>query len=90
MGVSEAELSALENTIAANPTAGDVIKGLGGARKIRFAFGGKGKSGGGRAIYVTIQVRNVVYLVLAYAKSAQTDLSHAQRKAVLELLEILK
>ena len=37
--------------IAQNPLSGDVIPGLQGIRKIRFAFGGRGKRGGGRAIY---------------------------------------
>ncbi len=47
------ELAALEAAIMMNPEAEDVIKAR-GARKIRFAMGGKGKSGGGRAIYVVI------------------------------------
>jgi len=44
------EIDALEAAIVANPNAGDVIPGLGGIRKLRFAVGGKGKRGGGRAI----------------------------------------
>jgi len=32
--------------LAANPTVGDEIPGLGGTRKLRFAAKGKGKSGG--------------------------------------------
>lgn len=50
LGVSEEEVKALEEEIAADPATGDVIPGLKGARKIRFAIGGKGKRGGGRAI----------------------------------------
>jgi hypothetical protein len=90
LGVTDAELGKLEETILANPEAGAVIKGLKGVRKVRFAFGGKGKSGGGRAIYVVVRVREAVYLLLAYAKASQTDLSNAQRKAILDLLETLK
>ena len=44
--VTEAELADLETEIATNPQAGDVIQGLKGVRKIRFAMGGKGKRGG--------------------------------------------
>ena len=36
--------------LAANPTAGDLIEGTGGVRKVRFAARGKGKSGGVRVI----------------------------------------
>ncbi|WP_413991097.1 addiction module toxin RelE [Labrys okinawensis] len=47
---SMADVTALEEAIADNPHAGDVVPGLGGIRKIRFALRSKGKRGGGRAI----------------------------------------
>ncbi len=42
---------ALEMTLAEHPTAGDLISGTGGARKLRWARPGKGKRGGVRVIY---------------------------------------
>jgi len=48
LGASAADLAKLEADIAANPTIGDVIQGLGGARKVRFSMAGRGKSGGRR------------------------------------------
>ncbi len=54
LGASLSDIERLENEIAAHPEAGDVIQGLSGARKIRFAMRGKGKRGGGRAIYVVV------------------------------------
>ena len=89
LGATDEELQALEAAIAADPDAGDVIRGLKGARKIRFAMAGKGKgkSGGGRAIYVVVRVREAVYLLLAYAKSAQAEISNAQRKAIKAFIE---
>lgn len=39
MGVTPAEDAEIRATIAANPLAGDVIPGLDGLRKLRFAFG---------------------------------------------------
>jgi hypothetical protein len=90
LGATDAELAALEAAIMMNPEAGDVIKGLGGARKIRFGMGGKGKSGGGRAIYVVIRVRDTAYLLLAYAKSDQEEISNDQRKAIRALIEVIK
>jgi hypothetical protein len=46
----EAERFAIVTWIASNPAAGDVIEGAGGARKVRLAGKGKGKSGGYRVV----------------------------------------
>ena len=88
--MTDAELEVLESDVATNPQAGDVIKGLKGVRKIRFAFGGKGKRGGGRCIYLVIAIEDTIYLLLAYSKSKQTDLSQRQRQDILELIEELE
>lgn len=89
LNVSESELSALETEIAANPDAGKVIKGLGGVRKIRFSMGGKGKRSGGRCAYLVLRLDDIAYLLLAYAKSQQTDLTQDQRKSILAFIEAL-
>ena len=82
MGVTEKELKLVEHEIAADYTVGDVIQGTGGARKIRFAMGGKGKRGGGRAIYVAVVTEDTAYMLLAYPKSEQEDLTSDEKKAV--------
>lgn len=92
---TEAEADAIDNAIAANPEVGDVIEGLRGIRKMRFALRKKGKSGGGRAIYflmVAVEAEDewVAVLLTAYAKNEQSDLTPAQRKAILALLEELE
>jgi hypothetical protein len=87
--VTDVELAALETEIATNPQAGDVIKGLKGVRKIRFATGVKGKRGGGRCIYLVLTIEDTIYLLLAYGKSKQTDLSQKQRKYILAFIEDL-
>jgi len=46
LGLTETERASLVTGTAANPDAGDVIEETGGARKVRFAGKGKGKSGG--------------------------------------------
>ena len=88
--MTEAELDALQAEIATNPQAGDVIQGLKGVRKIRFAFGGRGKRGGGRCIYLVLAIADSTYLLLAYGKSKQTDLSPKQRKDILAFIEDLQ
>lgn len=88
--VTDGELEALESEIATNPQAGDVIQGLKGVRKIRFAMGGKGKRGGGRCIYLVLTLGDAIYLLLAYGKSRQTDLSPKQRRDILAFIEELR
>ncbi len=49
-GMTEKERDAVVTLIADNPEAGDQISGTGGARKVRIAGRGKGKSGGYRVV----------------------------------------
>ncbi len=49
--LSEAERKAVIDYLAAHPLDGDIMEGTGGIRKLRWASGGKGKSGGVRIIY---------------------------------------
>ncbi len=73
--MTDAEARVHEAAIAANPEAGDVIKGkgLGGIRKRRFGFGGRGKQGGGRAIYFLMVAEDAAAMLFAYAKNEQED-----------------
>jgi len=87
LGASSTDMGRLEAEIALNPEAGDVIPGLMGLRKIRFALGNKGKRGGGRAVYFLMVSDDVAVMIFAYAKSAQEDLTAEQRKAALALLK---
>ncbi len=49
--LSVAERQDIVNYLAAFPKSGDLIKGTGGVRRLRWARGGRGKSGGVRVIY---------------------------------------
>lgn len=91
LNATKADIDALEASISANPLAGDVIPGLRGIRKIRFAMGGKGKRGGGRAIYFILVIDELVFLLTAYGKAEQEDLSERQKKELLMLIdEVMK
>ena len=76
----------MEQAIAATPLAAPVIQGLHGVRKARFRIANRGKSGGGRAIYLFLITENAVIMLMAYAKSEKEDLSADDRKAVLSIL----
>jgi hypothetical protein len=87
LGASKADLAKMEAEIANNPEAGDVIPGLYGARKIRFSMAGRGKRGGGRTIYVVIWDAETAYLLLAYDKKDQSDISEKQAKAIAAVMK---
>ena len=92
MGLADTDLQALEKFIMDNPEAGDIIRGTGGAIKLRFALPSenKGKRGGVRVIYMDI-VRNAhTHLLLCYAKSKQDDLTNEQTKQLKSLVKTLK
>lgn len=90
MNLGDDELRELQNLLIKNPEAGDVIQGTGGARKVRVPLDGRGKSGGGRVIYVDVVVRERIYLLMAYPKNMQTDLSPDQKKMVRKVVETIK
>ncbi len=78
-GITEAERERIVATVSANPMAGDEIPGTGGARKLRFAGRGKGKSGGYRVITFYSGLDVPVFLLNVFAKGDRVDLSQAER-----------
>ena len=88
--MSEAEIAALTDYLAANPLAGVVMAGTGGVRKLRWALSGTGKSGGMRAIYFFQDYRYPLLLVAAYAKASKENVTAAERNAMLRLVEAIK
>jgi hypothetical protein len=59
--------------------AGNLIQGSGGARKVRFAGRGKGKSGGYRVITFYSGARLPVFLLTVFGKAQKIDLTQAER-----------
>lgn len=72
------EMTAVVEVIAANPLAGDVIKGSGGLRKMRIGLEGRGKRGGGRIIYWFYNDGFPAVLLWAFAKNEVSDLTKQQ------------
>jgi hypothetical protein len=72
---SESERLEFVSWLALNPTAGDVIPGTGGCRKVRWARQGMGKQGGVRIVYFNFNEAGVLLLLAIYAKSAQSNIS---------------
>lgn len=75
--------------LIAQPDKGDLIQGTGGLRKIRMALKDKGKRGGARVIYFMATMERV-YLILAYPKNAQDNLTPAEKAELKKLTQRLK
>ncbi len=85
-GISEEERETILDLIAHNPMIGDLMPGTGGARKMRVAGRGKGKSGGYRVV-TYYAAEDVPVLMLAFIdKGERANLSKAERNALRERL----
>jgi|SRR3989304_1199244 len=84
------EYRGLQNYLIERPDAGAVIQRSGGVRKVRWASGGKGKSGGVRVIYYWLKADDQIFLLTLYGKSEKEDLSAAELKRIVKLIEELK
>jgi hypothetical protein len=87
---SDEDLRSLQNFLLATPDAGDVIPGGSGLRKLRWSAQGRGKRGGARVIYYRHVSGERIYLIYAYVKSAQADLSREQIKVLAKLMKDTK
>ena len=72
--------------IAADPLAGDLMAGTGGARKLRHAGRGKGKSGGFRTVHYFGGNDVPVFLLAIFSKGDKDNLSKAERNALAAIL----
>lgn len=68
----------LQIALMLRPEQGPVIQGAGGLRKVRWATAGGRKRGGLRVIYYWAPREQAFYMVYAYTKSEQGDLTPKQ------------
>lgn len=90
LGLNDDDLLVLQELLLKDPKIGDVIRGASGIRKIRIPIDGIGKRGGGRVIYIDIEVKEVIYLLDVYAKNEKIDLTEKEKKLLSKLVERLK
>lgn len=72
----------LQAALMARPEVGALIRGSGGLRKVRWGMGSKGKRGGLRIIYYWHKREDTFYMLFAYEKSDQRDLTVAQLRVL--------
>jgi hypothetical protein len=87
--MTDSERAVLVDCIAYSPSAGDLIQGTGGVRKLRWALEGRGKSGGARVIYFYHDAGMPIFALTAYAKNDRSDLSQQDRNDFKQLTELL-
>ena len=88
-GLSEDERIAIVSIVASDPMAGDLMEGTGGARKLRIAGRGKGKSGGYRVITFYAADDVPIFLLDLYGKGEKANLTKAERNALHAILSTL-
>jgi len=76
-----------QSELAERPDMGARIPGGGGIRKARIAAKSHGKRGGARVIYYWAVSDSQIFMLLAYAKNEQEDLTSDQLKVLKALAE---
>jgi len=85
--MGDEDYAVFQSELADRPDMGACIPGSGGIRKVRIAAKGHGKRGGARVIYYWAVPDSRIFMLLAYAKNEQENLSKDQLKVLRNLVE---
>lgn len=72
--LSDDEYSALQQALVTRPDAGDLIRGSGGVRKLRWGVAGRGKRGGIRVVYHLRSRQDEIWMLTVYAKNEEESI----------------
>ena len=87
--LSSKEKDGLIGYLAEHPSAGDLIQGTGGVRKIKWARGGRGKSSGVRVIYYYHNETMPLYLLTIFGKNEKSNISTEEKHFLSDLVREL-
>lgn len=87
--MADAEREAVVTLLAENPQAGEIMPGCGGARKLRVARPGRGKSGGYRVITYYAGTDAPVFLLTVFGKGEKVSLTQGERNALADFTKSL-
>ena len=90
IGLGDDELKALQIMLLKDPESGPVMEGTGGIRKVRFPIENRGKSGGVRDCYTDFEEYEVIYLITAFEKKEQENLTKEEKNVLKKLVKSLK
>ena len=85
--LEDEEYAELQADLIQKPESGNLIPGGKGLRKLRGSAEGKGKRGGIRIIYYLYLERRRIYMIYAFRKSDQADLTAPQLKMLTEYVK---
>jgi hypothetical protein len=88
--LGEAGRDILINTLLEDPESGKVIEDTDGARKIRVAMPGRGKSGGARVIYYYRHIQGAVFFLHIFPKNEKENLSADNKKDIRRQIQRIK
>lgn len=87
--MADEDYAKMQLALAKNLEMRKVIPGGGGIRKMRWAGSGRGKRGGLRVIYYWQTAENQMWMLLAYPKNEQDNLTPDQVKQLKILVKEL-
>lgn len=85
--ISDTQYHLLQLQLSMRPESGEMIKGSGGIRKLRWFGSGRRKRGGIRVIYYYFTDGEQVYMLYAYPKNKKDDLTPDQLKQLKQIVE---
>jgi hypothetical protein len=84
------KLEHLKSELVSNPEKGDIIRGAAGARKIRMAAEGRGKSGGYRVLYYLRLSRDTILFIDLFPKNEKENLSDREKNELARFIRSMK
>lgn len=90
IGLGDEELQTLQIMLLKDPESGPVMEGTGGIRKVRFPLENRGKTGSVRVCYTDFAEYEVTYLITAFEKKEQENLSNEEKVVLKKLVKSLK
>ena len=90
IGLGETELTQLQIMLLKDPESGPVIEGTGGIRKVRFPIENRGKRGSVRVCYTDFADYEVIYLITAFTKNEQSNLTDEEKNVLRKLVKSLR
>jgi mRNA-degrading endonuclease RelE of RelBE toxin-antitoxin system len=85
--LSEEEYRNFQISLISDPSAGKIIQGSGGIRKIRWSGSGRGKRGGSRILYYWYNEKGLMLMLFIFRKNERDNLSKNQIKILKSIVE---
>jgi hypothetical protein len=87
LGLDDDDLLEVEKQLLRNPEKGRLIRGTGGLRKMRVKINkDKGKSGGGRILYINFAFYERVYLLTVYSKKEKENILPEEKRLFKQII----